>query len=207
MADMWLITRTRTKKEQLFGFQFGKALPRQTQEHFPSTCYFSIIKYQMSSTAAQWPGWTHDDDGAIITHLIWHLHWHLPPLQPPPGRVPHSRDTRDTTTHRWVGSVQSGTSNHNPSLAEQFRWFDALPKPSLCCLQVSSFHQPATSSTSNRAQATQEIPGSDRVELKPVAKQSCSAWFLFKVLFLLHPQGPWHPERCFLHPVRRWSKP
>lgn len=86
-------------------------------------------------------------------------------------------------------------------------WCTPKHQTFLCCLQVSSFHQPATSSTSPRAQATQEIPGSDRVELKPVAKQSCSAWFLFKVLFSLHPPVPWHPERCFLHPVRRWSKP
>lgn len=79
----------------VFGFQFGKVLPGQTQEHFPSTCYFFIIKYQMSSTAAQWAGEPKMMDGAIITHLIWHLHWHLPPLQPPRpcGSVPHSRDT------------------------------------------------------------------------------------------------------------------
>lgn len=83
MADTWLITRTRTKQEQLFGFQFGKVLPGQTQEHFPSCVTSPLLKYQTSSTAAQWPGWPTTTDGAIITALIWSLHWHLPTTAAP----------------------------------------------------------------------------------------------------------------------------
>lgn len=124
------------------------------------------------------------------------------PTSPSPAPHPHS----GTTTHR---GVQPNPEPPDTSPARQSS-SDGLTHPpnakaSLCHFQASSFHQSAIPSTSNSAQAQQETPGSDRVELKPVAKQSCSAWVLFKVLFSLHPQVIWHPECCFAHPVRRWS--
>lgn len=88
------------KKGAVFGFQFGKVLPFQ-REH-PSTCYFSIIKYQVSSTdpssSVTWMNESMMTDGATITLLIWYLLWPLPTTAAPmpcgPGPVPHSRDTR-----------------------------------------------------------------------------------------------------------------
>lgn len=131
-------------------------------------------------------------DGAIITHLVWHLHQHPPPAPAPGGaalalsHIPSSRRHWDLT-HRG-GFSPALSLQTQPQLAQSQSGSDGLmnppnTKPSLCCLQVSSFHQPDTSSTSNRAQAQQETPGPDRGELKPVAKQSCSAWFWLKVLF------------------------
>lgn len=170
------------------------SLPRAT-----SPC----IKHQspQQNPPTQGPGRIHSDcDEAIITPLVCHPHWHLP-------TAPAPQPQADTHT----GVVQSNPEPPNTTPACQ-SGSDGLmhpsnAKPSLCHFQASSFPQSAFSSTFNRARAQQEIQGSDHVELKPVAKQSCSAWFFFKVLFLLHLQVIWNLECCFLHPVRRWSKP
>lgn len=138
---MWLITRTHTKKEQLFGFQFGKVLAGQTQEHFPSTCPFSI--YQRSDVL----GSTHQCSDLDNAQLLWWSHnytpWLAPSLHLPTApapcpaalalcHIPSSRETLGTTTHRWVGSVQPRASKHNPSFARvvQMVWCTP-PRPNL----------------------------------------------------------------------------
>lgn len=133
-ADTWLLS---TKKEQCLGFSLERcSLARPKSTSLP--CVFSIIKHQRPPQQLSELGEPTLTDGAITTDLTWHLHCHLPALQPQalchiPGM--------DTTTHRWVGSAQPWASNHNPSWAEQFLWFDAPPntKPSFAVCKSHPF--------------------------------------------------------------------
>lgn len=133
-ADTWLLS---TKKEQCLGVSLERcSLARPKSTSLP--CVFSIIKHQCPPQQLSELGEPTLTDGAITTDLTWHLHCPLPALQPQalchiPGM--------DTTTHRWVGSAQPWASNHNPSWAEQFLWFDAPPntKPSFAVCKSHPF--------------------------------------------------------------------
>lgn len=98
--------------------------------------------------------------------------------------VPESRETLGTGTHR-VGF--NPTVNLKTTIPTSQSNSEGLVQPpiaklSLCCLQVPPFHQ-QTTFFNIWAQPKWEWPVTDPVTLKPGARRSCSACFLFKVLF------------------------
>lgn len=109
-----------------------------------------------------------------------------PRVAPALRHVPESRETWGTSMQTLMGYVQPRTSRTESQLGSilQMVWY--IPqKPNLLSAVGKSlpFTKKPPSSTSKRVRLKWEISVTDHVKCKSVAKRSCSACFLFKVLF------------------------
>lgn len=175
---MWVITRTRTKRRSYLGLSLERCcLARSKSTSLPRAAS-PCIKHQspQQNPPTQWP------DGSTVTVMKPQSH---PWFAIPTGISHSSSPTAQADTHTGVAQSNPEPPNTTPACqgSSDGLMHPSNAKPSLCHFQASSFPQPATFSTFNRARAQQEIQGSDHIELKPVANKAALLDFYLKFFF------------------------